>query len=114
MKDVAKVVLTLVGVLALTMGLAWVIQGNSFFMYKVFAPKEEQVRREVFEQSKAYNQAMAQELDAMRFQYLQADEAHKAALGSIILHRVADYDLDRLPSDLADFIRQLRRERGAR
>ena len=54
-----KVVLSIMGVilaLALFMGLGWVAQGNSFFMYKFFAPKQEQVRRETFEQSKAYRQ----------------------------------------------------------
>ena len=50
----------------LMFGLTWAVQGNDFFMYKVFAPKYEQVRRTTFEQSKAYNQGMVQELQNMQ------------------------------------------------
>ena len=103
-------VLTLVGLF----GFVWIVQGNEFFLYKVFAPQYEQVRRETFEQSKAYNQGMIQELQNMQFQYVAIDETNteaRAALASIILHRVADYDENKLPSDLASFVRQLKQQR---
>lgn len=90
---------------------AWVVQGSEFFMYRWFAPREEQVRRETFEQSKAFNQGMIQELQNMQFEYVQADAAHQQALGAIILHRAADYDTAKLPADLRQFIDNLRRER---
>lgn len=91
-------------------GMAWLVEGNDFFMYKVFAPKREQVRREVFEQTKSYNQGMIQELQNMQFEYEQTDKAHRAALRSIILHRAADYDETKLPSDLRTFIAKLKEE----
>jgi hypothetical protein len=95
------------------LGLGWLIQGNDFFLYKYFAPQYEQVRRTTFEQSKAYNQGMVQELQNMQFQYVQADAAHKTALADLILHRAADYNMDdsRVPSDLRDFVAQLKRDR---
>ncbi len=99
-------------VLAVMLGLVWILQGNDFFLYKVFAPKYEQVRRETFEQSKAYNQGMIQELQNMQFQYEQANPEQKDALASIILHRVADYDETKLPPDLRAFIQKLRDERA--
>lgn len=101
------------GVLALVaiLGLTWFFQGNDFFLYKTFAPKYEQVRRETFEQSKTYNQGMIQELQNMQFDYAQADSAGKAALAPIILHRAADYDVNRMPADLRSFVEQLKRER---
>ena len=96
---------------ALLLGLGWVVQGNDFFLYQYFAPKQEAVRREVFEQSKAYNQGMIQELQNMQFQYVQEkDEKTKAALASIILHRAEDYQEDKLPTDLRSFIGDLRRK----
>lgn len=94
------------------LGLGWVVQGNSFFMYQWFAPKYEQVRQTTFEQSKAYNEGMAEELDNMRMEYLQADDAHKAALASIILHRAAAYDVSKLPPDLYAFVETLRNPRN--
>lgn len=97
---------------AVTLGLTWAIQGNDFALNQYFNPKYEQVRRETFEQSKAYNQGMVQELQNMQFEYEQADASHKAALGSIILHRSADYDVDRLPPDLRGFIDKLKSDRN--
>lgn len=90
------------------LGLTWIAQGNEFFLYKFFAPKTEAVRREVFEQSKAYRQGAVQELQSMEFQYEQADEGHKAALRGIILHRAADLDPEVMPIDLRQFITQLK------
>lgn len=106
-----KTVLACISVLILLLGIAWIVQGSNFFAYKYFAPKEEQVRRETFEQSKSYNQGMVQELQNMAFEYVKAEPAQKDALASIILHRVADYDVEKLPADLRDFISKLRRDR---
>ncbi len=107
-KSVMFGLLALVAVLALT----WVFQGNDFFLYKAFAPAYEGVRRQVFEQTKSYNQGMVQELQNMQFQYLNVDKAHQDALASIILHRAADYD-GQLPSDLRSFIDNLKREQNS-
>ncbi|MEQ1500155.1 MAG: hypothetical protein ABL917_02135 [Parcubacteria group bacterium] len=110
-KTVLKII---VFVLIVGTAIGWFAQGNEFFLYKVFAPAQESVRRQVFEQSKAYNQGMIQELQNMQFEYVkEKDKDAKAALASIILHRAADYNLEdeRVPADLRQFINQLKRER---
>ena len=94
--------------LVLFLGLIWLFQGNDFFLYKVFAPKYEQVRRETFEESKAYRQGMIQELQNMQFEYIKADSTHKTALASIILHRAADFPEEDMPADLRTFIRSIK------
>ena len=104
MKTVAMVVLVVVCLLSIT----WLIQGNDFFMFKVFAPRYANVQREVFENTKSYQQGMIQELYAMQWEYEQADDAHKAALADLILHRVADFPEGDLPSDLQAFITKLK------
>ncbi len=104
-----KVVGVIVVALVMLVGLPWLVMGNDFFLYRYFAPKQEAVRRQVFEQTKSYNQGMVQELQNMQFEYVQAKPAQQAALASIILHRAADYDVDRLPPDLRSFIADLRR-----
>ena len=110
----------MIGVTLLAFGLlfalGWAVQGNDFFLYKVFAPKYKQVRRDTFEQSKAYNQGMIQELQNMQFEYVKATPDQQAALRSIILHRASDFDIDQpeVPADLRRFIQQLRREKGVR
>jgi len=87
----------------------WLIQGNNFFLYKVFAPQYEQVRRETFEQSKAYTQGMAQHLAKQMQEYQQTTPENKDSLATLILHEYADYNLlDFQPYQRA-FIEKLRR-----
>jgi hypothetical protein len=93
-------------------GLTWIVQGNEFFLYKVFAPAQENVRRQVFENTKSFNQGMVQELQNMQFEYVKADKEHKQALASVILHRAADFPEDKMPNDLRVFILDVKREQG--
>ncbi|MBP1764147.1 MAG: hypothetical protein H6Q65_1205 [Firmicutes bacterium] len=109
MKDIINSILAIVLVVAVLLGITWVIQGNAFFLYKVFAPATEQVRRETFEESKAYNQGVAQDISNFQQQYAQATDNQKDALASIIIHRYADYDLSKLQPDQRSFIEKLRR-----
>lgn len=101
-------------VLALTamLGLAWVIQGNDFFMYRYFAPKYADVERQVFENTAPYNQGKMQELRRMQEEYIMADPEHKKGLGGIILHEFAAYDENRLTPDLRAFYGQVKRDKG--
>lgn len=110
-REIMRVVLGTLGVLIVAAVLAFALQGTDFFLYKVFAARQEAVRRDVFEQSRAYNEGMRQELQNMAFQYAQADDAHKSALASVILHRVADYDIGKLDPDMRSFVERLRAER---
>lgn len=107
MKEIVGAIAMVLLVVAGIVGLTWIIQGNDFFMYKVFAPKYEQVRRETFEQSKAYNEGMLQELAQMQLDYETAPKEHREVMRSLILHRVAGYDQTKLPSDLRSFIQEL-------
>lgn len=97
-------------IVLLSLAVGWVAAGSDFFLYKTFAPKNEQVRRETFEQSKAYRQGMIQELQNMQFEYVQASPEHKSALASVILHRAAAFDLEKpdVPLDLYRFIQDLK------
>jgi hypothetical protein len=114
MKNVFAIGGGLAAFVVVAIGLVWIFQGNEFFMYRWFAPKYEDVRRETFEHSKAYRQGAVQELQNMQFEYAKADDAHKDALASIILHRAADLDEEVMPPDLRAFIHQLKQERAAR
>jgi hypothetical protein len=106
-----KTTFAVIGTLLVLILLPWLFMGNEYFLYKFFAPKKEQVRREVFEQTKSYQEGMIQELQNMQFEYVKADDAHKDALASIILHRAADFPEDQMPEDLRNFIKKLRDER---
>lgn len=101
--------------LVVVLGISWIAQGNDFFLYKFFAPKQEAVRRQVFETTRSFNQGMVQELQNMQFDYAkEKDQKAKDALASIILHRASGYNLDDpiVPSDLRAFIQKLKDERS--
>lgn len=106
-----QIILIVIAFFVFILGLTWVIQGNDFFLYKFFAPRQEAVRREVFEQTKSYQQGQIQELQNMQFEYVKASPEHQAALASIILHRAADFPEDKMPADLRTFIRDLRAQK---
>jgi hypothetical protein len=115
--SVGEIIWYIVLFLVVGMMLGWLVQGNDFFMYKFWAPNQEAVRRQVFEQTRSFNQGMIQELQNMQFQYVQADDTHKTALADLILHRAAGYNLNNpeVPADLRMFIQKLKDERmGAR
>lgn len=99
--------------LIILLALAWIFQGADFFMYKFFAPRQEAVRRQVFEETKSYNQGMLQELQNMQFEYVKATSSQQQALATIILHRSADFPLDKMPADLRAFIQGLRARAGS-
>lgn len=109
-----KAIVAGVGSIVAILALSWVVMGNDFFLYQYFAPKQEAVRRQVFETSRAFNQGMVQELENMQFEYVkQADPEAKAALADVILHRASGYNLDDpiVPASLRSFIAKLKQER---
>jgi len=111
---VGKIIGIIVLFLVVAMGLGWFVQGNDFFMYKYWGPKQEAVRRQVFEQTRSFNQGMVQELENMEADYLKTkDPEAKTALASIILHRASGYNLEdsAVPADLRSFISKLKQER---
>lgn len=99
-------------VLVGSISLLWIFQGNNFVLYKIFAPKMEQVRHDTFKESQAYNDGMLQNLRKSQMEYAQASDEHKLALGSIVLHDFAAYDRERLPTDLKDFLVKLEAEQS--
>lgn len=107
MKIIGIAILVVAGFL----GLTWVFQGNDFFLYQYFAPKQEAVRRQVFENTPSFNKGMVQELENMEFDYNKTtDKNAKQALAAIILHRASGYNLNDndVPQDLRMFISQLK------
>ncbi len=101
-----EVFFVILGVLLVSI---WAAEGNNFFISRWLAPREEQVRRETFEESKAYNDSMVQDIYSMQKDYLLATTPEqKSALKYMIMHRVATYDKNKLPGDLRSFINDLK------
>ena len=109
--QVVGAIVSIVLLIALAIIIPWVALGNDLALRSFFLPRQEAVRREVFEQSKAYQEGIAQDVRAMQIEYIAASEEHKDAIASVILHRVADYE-DQLPNDLRAFVSSLKARKG--
>jgi hypothetical protein len=105
-----KVAFAIVGGLVAVIGLTWIIQGNDFLLYKFWAPKQEAVRREVFEQTKSYRQGMVQDIRNYRIQYQTATKEQKDSLRSVILQETADFPINQLPADQREWLESLRNQ----
>lgn len=103
MKDIFKIAAMVFGFIALI----WAIAGNQLAMSAFFNPKFEQVRRETFEQSKAYQDGTLQEIRSMQFEYAKAAPNQKQMLGEIIKHKLAGFPEDKIPADLKVFVATL-------
>ena len=103
MKSFLAIVCGVVGVGALTWGIAY----HNLLFTAFFAPKYENVRRNTFEQSKSFRDGSIQELENMRFEYIKASPEHKKALADIIRHRAVEVPADAMPTDLQSFISNL-------
>jgi len=74
-----------------------------------FAPREQNIQREVFENTKSYNEAKEQELVKHKFEWEKAkgkdDVGTMKAVESAVRHKFADYEDNRLSPELQEFVR---------
>lgn len=76
---------------------------------RYFKPKHENVRREVFKETRSYNEAKAQELLKYRYEFMTAkDDVTKQAIADLIRHTFAEYDETKLSPELCSFLRQIK------
>lgn len=105
---IKDVFLWIVGIVLLVV----VILGADYFIgYKWFsfiAPKKENVRREVFLNTRSYNEGKMQDLIKLRLEYIKADKDLKPVLKNTILHMFAEYDESKLPLELVSFLKEMK------
>lgn len=98
-----------IGAIAVTIIITIAI-GGRFINLKsnqYFAPKEEKVRREVYEQTRSFNESKLQELTKYRLEYMRAEnEDEKQAIAATVRLTFAAYDKTKLPYELQIFIEE--------
>jgi len=74
---------------------------------RYFNPKHANVEREVFKETRSYNEGMLQQLIDYRLQYYQSDdEDAQAAILSTVRHMYAEYDESKIEmSELRSFVK---------
>lgn len=98
----------ILGGFVLLLAIGWVLSANSILMKKFLGVFYEDINREIFEETKSYNEGKIQQLAKYRLEYLKSDVTNKEAIQSTIQTMFADFDKDHLPLELKSFLTQMR------
>ena len=90
-------------------GLGFVATGGDLAIYQFWAPKMENAKRQVFENTQSYVQGKVEYIGRLRYQYLAAEpgSAQQASLRMLILSEASTIDIDKLPYAEKAFVQQL-------
>jgi len=104
MKTFFITILCIVGFIALVLGIDY-----SGMLWEGFiGPKKENVRREIFEKTRSFNEAKLQDLARYKNQYELATEDDQLIIAGTIKHMFADYNASKLPYKLKIFLEETR------
>ena len=102
LKGFCVVILVLFVLGVVSFGVSAIGFGNYWF----WAPKNEQVRREVFENTKSYRDGLRRDFDNLYLSYEQEkDPDAKAAIKSVIRHRADGVDPELVPDSIRNLLR---------
>jgi hypothetical protein len=113
MKNFFLATIVILGCFLALDGIVFLSTGSDLMFYQFYAPKYEQARRQTFEQSRAFNEGMAQDLDQLRIEYTKAKtKDEKDVIKSTVLHRTAGYDMSNpsIAPEIRSFVSQLRNQ----
>lgn len=105
MTDKIKVTLAVIAILLLPIGLTFYELGYK----KFFKPKFQNVEREVFKQTRSYNEGKIQDLAKLKHEYELASNEDKQTIKNTIIHMFADYQAPKeAPYGLKQFLTEMR------
>jgi hypothetical protein len=108
MKVMGYIFISILG-LALLVGLTFGLEYLDIVRFGIFEPKRENIRREVFENTKSYTHGVAMDLAKYFDEYQKADDNRQEAIRQIILMRFAEFDASKLQStELQRFLINMR------
>ncbi len=90
-----------------TYALGFLATGGDLFIYRFWAPKQENAKRVVFENTQSYVQGKQEYISRLRYQYQTADGPQKDALRTLILSEAANVDNAKLSPDVQAFLRSI-------
>lgn len=97
--------------LGFTLLIVTILAADYFIGYKWFSflePKKENVRREIFLNTRSYDEGKLQDLIKIRMEYLQADKETKPIIASTIRHMFSEYNESKLPLELKFFLKKIK------
>lgn len=107
--SISRFLLALIIILICGFVLSFIATGGDLALYKFWAPKQENAKRQVFENTQSYVQGKTEYIGRLRYQYLAAEpnSAQQASLRMLILSEAQTVDMDKLPYSLKAFVQQL-------
>jgi len=104
-----RIVLYVVLALTAVYGIGFLATGGDLAIYRFWAPKQENAKREVFENTQSYVQGKTEYLSRLRYEYQSLPAGpQKDAMRTMILSEASTVDNSKLPADLQGFIQQLK------
>ena len=105
-----RVVIAWVIVLIVIYGIGFLATGGDLAIYRFWAPKQENARRVVFENTQSYVEGKIQALAQERLAYESADagSAQQKSLRTMIISEASTVDNSKLPADLRIFVSGLK------
>ncbi|MGN6639345.1 MAG: hypothetical protein ACTHJ8_10575 [Mucilaginibacter sp.] len=104
-----KTTLSIIGGLFALIILGWVLQANDYINFKFWAPKYEDARRNIFENTQSYVQGKIQDLSNYKLQYdKDTSMSDKEAIKSVIQSQFANFDISKCPDGLKPFLQECR------
>lgn len=106
--NIFKAILIFILILVTLTALSFGGEAMGIWRMGIFEPMREDVKREVFENTRSFNEAAKQELTRYRLQYLKADDDNdKNAIASTVRIRFAGFpNTDQLQSELYSFLQE--------
>ncbi len=109
MKNYIKIGLISIGVLIVFILLLFILGVLNLSMFKFFAPRYENVRREVFENTQSYTHGKIQDLAKYKEEYDKAEFEEKELVRQIIILRFAEFDESKIKSqNLKNYLIKMR------
>ena len=102
-KGVTLAIITII--ILITMAFVFELGGLQWKSF--FAPKHEAIRREVFKETRSYNEGKIQDLVKYRLQYMKADtQDDEEIIAATVRMLYADYPISSMPMELQPFLRK--------
>lgn len=106
--SIPRIFLAVLVILLGSYGLGFLATGGDLAIYRFWAPKQENAKRAVFENTQSYVQGKQEYISRLRYQYQTADPgAQREALKTLILSEAANVDNSKLSSDVQAFLRSI-------
>lgn len=104
-----KGIFTGIGIFVGLIAIVFILELTGLGFFKFFEPKRENIRREVFENTKSYVQGVQQDLGKYYDEYQRADEQRKQTIKKVIQMRFPEVDASKLQSpQLRQFLTNMR------